>query len=356
MKVLLQGYIGYQNFGDDLLFEIAIDKIKKIPNVEISISITDESLTPDYLKSYYSSLKIFRFEGKLPFLFFNNFDKIYYIGGGVFFDYKKEINNSTYLKSYVSNFIRYKIPKLLGTKFGGIGLGIGPYYHKKTMKLHRQILKSFSVLGVRDHNSYEIAKSMKIKNLYQSNDLSIGYDKLPLENANADSSEIIICPRSYHHKPEFEKHIDELIKLAGFLEENGYITHWIFLQHDSEELMFKLRGKFKITIWNPFKLSISSFIELFKNVHVVFSSRMHSLFIAGLVNTPFVAIELHPKLKYASELFYDNPEIIFPLDNLLKYKQALENLETKNFNKTKLIHDKNNLKQLNIKFFEWLKK
>ncbi|MDY7394204.1 polysaccharide pyruvyl transferase family protein [Aureibaculum sp. 2210JD6-5] len=355
MKILLQGYIGYQNFGDDLLFEIAINKIKDIPNISISVSITDNSIDPDYLRKFYSKLKIIRFDGKLPLLFFNQFDKVYYIGGGVFFDYKTSLSILSFFKNYSSNLIRYKIPKLLGTQFGGIGLGIGPYSNDKFFQLHKVIISSFQFLGVRDKKSFDIAKSMGVQNLYLSNDLSIGYEKLPGNVKIVNSNEIIICPRSYHHKPEFENHLYELIKFAEYLENNDFKTHWVFLQKDSVELMDKLEGKFKITVWNPFKMSIIKFIVLFKDAQVVFSSRMHSLFIAGLVDTPFVAVKLHPKLKYASELFYENPEVIDPMGDLNKYKLALEKIKTKKFKIEKLISDREVLDQLNIKFLEWLR-
>ncbi len=355
-KILLQGYIGHSNFGDDLLFEIAIERIKQISNIEVNVVITDPTVNCDYLYNYFAELNIIKFNKRLPLFFYNQFDKVYYIGGGVFFDYKTDLSLLPFFKNYVTNIIRYKIPKLLGTQFGGIGLGIGPYFNKESLILHKQLISSFDFLGVRDKKSFDIAKAMGIKNLYLSNDLSIGYKNLSDEDIIVSSNEIIICPRSYHHKPAFEKHLVELIKFAEYLEENNFKTHWIFLQEDTAELMRKLNGKFKITIWNPLNMSILSFIELFKNGQVVFSSRMHSLFIAGLVDTPFVAVKLHPKLKFASELFYENPEIINPIDDLDMYKLALENIKIKKFNKEKLINDKEVLNQLNNKFLDWLSK
>ncbi|RPD91721.1 polysaccharide pyruvyl transferase family protein [Aureibaculum marinum] len=353
-KILLTGYIGYKNFGDDLLFEIAINRIKQISNVEVSVVITNSSVDCEYLYQYYPDLILIKLNNTIPAFFYTKFDKVYYIGGGILFDYSKKVNTSKFIKKYISNIFRFKIPRLLGTQFGGIGIGIGPYFNSRSLILHKQILSSFQILGVRDNKSFEYAKEMNIKNLYLSNDLSIGYEKLPEDDLIDLSNEIIICPRSYHHKPEYEKHLNELIKFAEFLEENAFKTHWVFLQEDKEDLMKKITSSFKTTVWNPSKMSILSFISIFNNAEVVFSSRMHSLFIAGLVNTPFVAIELHPKLKYASELFYKNPIVISPLEDIEVYKNAFKNIKIKKFNKSNLENEKEILNNLDLKFFEWI--
>ncbi|QCX38816.1 polysaccharide pyruvyl transferase family protein [Aureibaculum algae] len=355
-KILLTGYIGYKNFGDDLLFEIAIERIKDLPNIEVSAVVTDPSINFDYLYKYYPNLKIIRLNRSIPKLFYLKFNKVYYIGGGVFFDYNQKISSLKFLKKYLSNFLNFKIPKLLGTEFGGIGIGVGPYFHKQTLALHRQVLSSFEILGVRDKKSYDFLKGIKIKNLYLSNDLSVGYEKLPDNDIITSLKEVIICPRSYSHKPEFEKHIITLLDFAKFLEENNIKTHWVFLQEDDENLMNKIKQNFRTTIWNPDLMSILSFVKLFQNAEAVFSSRMHSLFIAGLVNTSFVAIELHPKLKYASELFYENPIILNPLDDLDKYKVAYTKLKNIVFNKSKLKKEEECLEVLNSKILGWLKK
>ena len=55
-KILLQGYIGHSNFGDDLLFDLAIQNIKAIEHVEVSVAITNPSLNVDYLYNYHNCL------------------------------------------------------------------------------------------------------------------------------------------------------------------------------------------------------------------------------------------------------------------------------------------------------------
>ena len=354
-KILLYGYIGYQNFGDDLLFYIATKKLKKIENIDVYITVSQSVSTPEYLKKYYPSLKIILFNKRIPLLFFKKFDMVYFIGGGVFFDYKKEISNLSYYKNYISNFIRFKIPNVLGTHFVGAGIGIGPYFSNKTKKLHAQIIRIFDFLGVRDLASFELAKSMGKTDVFLTNDLSLELNVV-LQKLNRNSkkrNEVIICPRTYSHKPKYEKHIDELIRFAEYLEKNNYKTHWIFLQKDKEELINKL-NKFKITVWNPSEMSIWDFSELFSGALVTFTSRMHSIYISGMLKTPFVAITLHQKLIFASELFYKDPILIDPLAEQDVYLKSFERIREMDFDFEKLENEIHILSKLEEKLLTFL--
>jgi len=355
-KILLTGYIGHKNFGDDLLFEIAIRKVKRISNAQVYVAIVGEQKLPEYLYDFYSDLKIIKFEKKIPLLFNNKFDKVFFIGGGVFFDYKKEISNKSYCLRLFSNFIRYSIPKLLGTRFAGIGIGIGPYFSNKTKRIHSQIIRSFDILGVRDEVSYELAISMGAKNVHLSNDLSLSLHKeLKVENQNDKRiDEIIICPRTYGHKIEYEKHIGELIAFADYVENKGFKTHWIFLQEDKLELQNLLASKFRVTVWNPNKMSIYQFIGFFRNAKVVFSSRMHTIFIAGMVETPIITIPVHQKLIYASSLFYEKPIMIDPLSSADAYIKAFQNYKCYKLNSQNVIKEAKILEELDAKICSWL--
>ncbi len=336
MKVLLFGYIGKKNFGDDLLFQIAINRFKKIGNVELSIAIVESNIDPSYLKQYYKDLKILVYPKKLPLFLNKNFDVVFYIGGGVFFDYREKVSLVDYVKGYISTILRFRLAKVTGTKYMGIGLGIGPYTNHRAKTIHSQILSSFNFLGVRDSKSFESAILLNKGSgkVVKTNDLSIGI-KLAV-NAKKDSKEVIICSRAYKHKKEYEKHIDELLIFSEFLFTEGYFPHWVFLQEENECIYEKVRkGNNKLTVWNPNIQSINDFISIFNDVYCVVSSRMHSVYIAGLLKTPFIGIEIHQKVRFASELFTKEPIMISPLADIQDYKEAFFQIGKFNFNNEK---------------------
>lgn len=354
-KILLQGYIGHKNFGDDLLLEIALKRVISIPDAQIYVALVGNKKCYEYLYKFYPNLNVLKFEKKIPLLFNLKFDKVFFIGGGVFFDYKKEIKNKSFYVRLFSNFIRYSIPKLFGTHFAGIGIGIGPYFSNKTKKIHAQVIRNFDILGVRDEVSYELALSMGAKNLHLSNDLSLClHEELEVENHNEKRfDEIIICPRTYKHRVEFEKHIEELIAFAEYVENRGFKTHWIFLQEDEIELQNLIETKFRVTIWNPNKMKTHQFIDLFRKAKVVFTSRMHTIFIAGMVNTPIITIPVHQKLIYASSLFYDKPIIVNPLSYVDEYIKAFQTYECNKLNLLNLNKEVKILNALNSKVDSW---
>ncbi len=356
-KILLNGYIGYGNFGDDLLFQIAVNRFKYFLNVELYVLYMGNQYNPDYLLKMCPDLHLIKTYKTIPIFFYNQFDIVFYIGGGVFFDYSKNISVRTFIKKYISNLLRFRITKLLGTKFGGIGLGIGPYFTEKSQRLHGIIVSSFDFLGVRDQTSYEEALAMgKIDNLYLSEDLSLSLKKEVSLNNIFKSDEIIICPRSYHHKPSYEKHIEELLKFASHIEKHKNITtNWVFLQEESDHLMRKIRSKkFKITIWNPNQMTIEDFFDIFKKAKFTITSRMHSVYVSGMVGTPFIAIELHQKLRFASHLFYDNPIIINPKASYEKYIEACNRIENLSIKKSTLDKELSKVSDLNQKFQTWI--
>jgi len=326
-KVLLVGYIGKKNFGDDLLFKIALDTLKDIGDFKIFVLVSSDPDSANYLMSYHPDINLL-YHKRTPLLFFNKFDKIYFIGGGLFFDYKKSVNLLRFCKNFISNFIRYRIPKMFGTSFGGIGLGIGPYYSKRTKILHSQIIGTFDILGVRDEVSFDLAKSMGINKMFLSNDLSLNllHSFQEIGHVADKSNEVIFCPRSYSHNPVSEKHLDELLKFADFLNNQGLQVHWVFLQDDDERFIQRLEEQFQVTVWNPDTMDILDFSKLFKNVRMLVSSRMHSVFIAGMLCTPFISIPLHQKLYFASKLFYEKPVFVNPTAGLQEYIIAYESL------------------------------
>ncbi|MCK0132266.1 polysaccharide pyruvyl transferase family protein [Flavobacteriaceae bacterium F08102] len=327
--------------------------------MDVYVSFPFSKEDPDYLYNYLPKIKIIKTKQKLPWLFYAQFDKVYYIGGGVFFDYRTNMKKATYFKRYLANLIRFNLPRLIGTEFGGIGIGIGPYFNDRTRNLHGQILKNFKILGVRDQKSWDEADAMGIKkNMHLSNDLSIEYGNFLEQNKSRKRiDEVVICPRSYGHKKVYEKHLGQLLNLAEYIEENTAMkTHWIFLQHEKNKNIYAEINKadFKLTIWNPNECSILDFFNFFSQAKLTISSRMHSLYVSGLVGTPFIAIELHQKLRYASELFYENPVVIKPEANLNEYIQAFNEIEGLKMTTSKLKQEQESLRKLDSLMVNWL--
>src|SRR5210317_2046628 len=85
-KILLVGYSGHKNFGDDLLLDQAYNQLKDFSEISIWTDVLGKE--SDYLAVWFPDATIIRSK-KLGNHIFKNFDRVLYFGGGVFFDYKK---------------------------------------------------------------------------------------------------------------------------------------------------------------------------------------------------------------------------------------------------------------------------
>ena len=85
-RLLLLGYCGKRNFGDDLLLKQAYDYFQGI--AEIHIHTTEINQNSDYLYTWFPKGNIFK-NHRLNHKYLKNFTHILQFGGGVFFDYNK---------------------------------------------------------------------------------------------------------------------------------------------------------------------------------------------------------------------------------------------------------------------------
>ena len=73
-----------------------------------------------------------------------------------------------------------------------------------------------------------------------------------------------------------------------------------------------------------------------------------------MVEIPFVAIPLHQKLIFASELFYKNPILIKPMYEQKKYQESFDKISDKSFSFENLNKEVDVIKKLNQKLDFWL--
>jgi polysaccharide pyruvyl transferase WcaK-like protein len=138
------------------------------------------------------------------------------------------------------------------------------------------------------------------------------------------------------------------------LEEKNYSVKWVLLQRESSpEINYYLRKVDYIT-WEPNQYSIQEFLELFNRSKLIISSRMHAIYIAGITKTPFIAIELHPKLRYSSSLFYREPIVLSPFFNNKDIIDSFSKIFEFEMDHRELKKQKIKLEILSKKFHDWL--
>ena len=135
-------------------------------------------------------------------------------------------------------------------------------------------------------------------------DLSFAmFDESKYLNESNVSNKIIICPRNYPHGTKKNKYVSKLIDLTKELKQKGYMIKIFGFQNEYDDKVlneFK-KNKINTSIWDPDEMKINSVFQLFQSFDLVITSRMHAVFVAGMVNTPSIGIGEDPKIKYASD-------------------------------------------------------
>lgn len=304
-SLLLVGYVGKKNFGDDLLLYQAYEALHEVVQIHLLVSKTEKNF--DYLYKWFPGVVIHRRNHLKP-TFLRKFSHVLYFGGGIFFNYQKSVGFGYYLKKKFSALKNFYFPRLTGTHFAGIGIGIGPFENKRSAMLCFYQLKTFDYLNVRDGISLELCNLHQLKKVTLSQDLSLAnfqyYHSLKIPVSDREKR-IIVCPRRYPHGENKDLYLTNLLSFCNELKLKGKEILVYGFQSDHDEMIveeFSKRG-YQTKMWNPEKVAFSDLFKEFANCELVITARMHGVYIAGMLDVPVIGIGVHPKLKLASQLF-----------------------------------------------------
>ncbi len=329
VKLLLLGYSGKKNFGDDLLLKQAYDNLHTI--ADIHIHTTALGPQSDYLSKWFPEATIFKCR-KITHRYLKGFSHHLYFGGGVFFDYNKR-GIKYYLQKRLSIFKNYNLVKYKGSQFAGIGIGLGPFTDIKSEVLCFTQLKNFDYLNVRDEVSLELCIKHRLTNVSLSDDLSlVGFRyyhsfKVPIQKRK---KRVIICPRKYPHGKTGELYLKNLLSICRDLKSKGKEIFVYGFQSDHDEAIVQEFSKIgcQTQIWNPDAMAPSNLLNEFADCELIITARMHGLYIAGMLDVPVIGIGVHQKLQLASNLFSKSLCVTdtFEIDDIRKCIQHLPEL------------------------------
>ncbi len=148
--ILISGYYGFNNFGDDMVARTLITELKKAhPQLEMCVlsknpKSTSVSLGVDSMDRY-SFMKLFKIIKQ---------SEIYAYGGGTLLT---DITSRKSLQYYTTTLM---YAKRHGLKTAVIANGLGPFVHKSSENAVRKLLDKVDTLAFRDNNSFEYAKRL----------------------------------------------------------------------------------------------------------------------------------------------------------------------------------------------------
>lgn len=153
-RVLISGYIGFQNFGDDAILGLLVKYLKRQNCNITALSSDPESTRRNYKISAVNYMNIFQ-------IIFSILDTNVVISGG-----GSLIQNGTGTLSLLYYLFIIAFAKLTGRKVIIFAQGIGPVYGKFWQWVTKRVLKGCDLILVRDIFSQRILKKWGISSRY----------------------------------------------------------------------------------------------------------------------------------------------------------------------------------------------
>ncbi|MGO4888784.1 polysaccharide pyruvyl transferase CsaB [Anaerobacillus sp. MEB173] len=297
MKVVLSGYYGFHNVGDEAILYSIITALR---NLDEKIHITVLSNDPAYTEKTYGVAAVNRWKMKEVIAAIRESDGLISGGGSLLQD--KTGNRSVIYYTGVM-----MIAKMVGKPFFIYAQGIGPISKGFNQKLTKFVLSKASGLTVRDEESLQFLRTIGVKK-----EISLVPDPvlgIELEDRTSPWFEykaftkpvISVSVRDWDAKAEYKQKIaTALDQLAAAGNEVVLVPmHGIHDHETSKEVTSIMKEKTHIA---PHDLSIEEKIALIGKTDLLIGMRLHALIFSAVVETPFIAISYDPKIDSFANL------------------------------------------------------
>ena len=331
--VLISGYYGFKNTGDDSLLKAIVDGLKKQKE---NITITVLSKTPKETSALYGVKSINRF----------NFIKICRIlkktrllisGGGSL------LQDVTSTKSYLYYSTIIKLALKCNAKVMIYANGIGPLINAKNRADCKKLLEKVDVVTLRDSDSMQELINMGLeKNVTVTADpaFSLQSNEVP-----TSKDYFIVSVRRWKKLPaDFDTTIAEICKKV----KEKYNLSPVLVPMQSKldlDLCTKIAsccdGEVKSNFTN-----IGDMLGYFKNSHFVLGMRLHALIYSLSMGVPVIPLSYDPKIdaivkewgckEFSAEKF-DKQNLLAQIDEVIANRDALSQDITKT---TKIMKEK----------------
>ncbi|MCT4585559.1 MAG: polysaccharide pyruvyl transferase CsaB [Peptostreptococcaceae bacterium] len=326
-KLLVSGYYGFNNIGDEAILKGLIDGIKE---EDENINITVLSKYPSFTMKKHkvkaiNRMNIFKIIKEL-------IDTDVFISGGG--SLLQDITSKRSIIYYMSLIF---LAKLMNKKTMIYSQGIGPINKNFNKKLLKFLLNKVDIINVRDYKSKEfILKELKldkdvlvtVDTVFKMKKPSLKIGKKILSNLNIDKNKksIGISIRPWMNNNLI---IEEICKFCVEINKNlDYNIVFIPYHYYADlsiidEVVKKLDLETKESIYFLREyMYVDEYLSIVGNLDYFVGMRLHSLIFASIMKVPSIAISYDPKI-----------------DSFMKSLDKTASCDTDNIDSKKLLKD-----------------
>ena len=297
--ILLSGYYGFNNFGDDMVARTLITELKKLDS-ELQIAVlsnnprsTSVSLGVDSTDRY-NLIKLARNIKS---------SNIYAYGGGTLLT---DITSRKSLQYYTTTLM---YAKRQGLKTAIIANGLGPFIHKSSEKPVAKVLDKVDMLAFRDNNSYEYSKRLsgKVKPhltadlalLFEPSEKAMKKTAVFLEKSSVNNKEyFVVSLREWRNIPR--DYTNTIAAACDYIADKyKLIPIFVPLQPSkdtriSEEVAAKTKAR---SIVAHELNDVDSVCALIKGADFTLAMRLHPLIYSYSASIPFLGLSYDEKVS-----------------------------------------------------------
>lgn len=290
-KVVLSGYYGFDNIGDEaVLFAIISDLRAQMPN----ISITVLSNNPEKTAELYGVEAVNRWHIKEVSEALKACDMLISGGGSLL----QDVTSSKTIPYYLGIV---KIAQWYKKKVVFYSQGIGPIKHSYNKWLIKMIVNKVDAVFVRDNESHKVLKALGIKKpIVVAADPVLGikssepvykYVKNQLDNEKKAG----VYLRSWKDDERLIASLEEALK---YIIKEGYKVYLIPMYYQQDrEIAIRLKERLGAEAEVVDKmLSIDEVVSYTAYFDFIIGMRLHSLIMAAAAKVPMIGLSYDPKV------------------------------------------------------------
>ncbi len=298
IDVVLSGYYGFNNSGDDSILEAIITDLR---NNAPNISIVVLSKKPSETEKIYGVKAVNRFN-LIKIAGVLRKTKLLISGGGSLI---QDVTSSKSLYYYLAII---RLAKVCGAKIMLYANGIGPITKEKNIKIINKTLEKVSAVTLREKASSDELKRLNVKleaevtadpvfAMPEENVENI-QKALAEEGSKSDQAFFVVAIRSYK---KAEKNLEEkIIKFVEYIYKTYKITPIIMPMQFTYDMEISKRIANKLSV--PYvliskKYSAGIIMGIVKEAKFVFGMRLHALIYAIKAAVPVIALDYDPKVN-----------------------------------------------------------
>ncbi len=379
-KILLKGYYGFGNLGDDILLKVSHQLLRRrFPQADISVYSENTPNNPNFADSeeynHYISAIIKDQCPIVDWTYVESYDLLFNGGGGLYKDHRqgswkfavantiaKKLSPQKIRKG--ESMLRQGLQKKQNIQYDyrvGFGLSIGPFTHTApTFVKSLSEIGSYNSLFVRDDASIRFLKSVGFENHYERiTDIAFLTDYwlpkgLTNKNQSTEEKSIGVILLDWHEKNDV--YFENIKQTADCLIKKGIKVQYISFQ-ESFDKKFQDFFKGQVITWNPHRMSLEEFLAVLKQQSLLITARAHGAILGACLGVPSICLGITLKLEEVARMLKNSSKMIAPpfrseevvqavMDMLDQYEIVVEKLEEDcQFNKTMALQAESTLLQ-----------